>query len=136
MRKKIFLASPFFNPTQRDLKYKVKIALERFFIVYECEDFAPGLNPVNFYKDLDYIGYCDALLAITDSRDPGTFVEVGYAIALKKPIVYLWNDRPQGAKFNLMLAQSAIRVLQEPDEIDEHTFDIPKRIEYYSGELE
>ena len=50
------------------------------------------------------------MLVNTRDKDIGTIWEAGYAYACNKPIIYFCAGLPEGAKFNLMLARSGIKV--------------------------
>ena len=73
-----------------------------------------------FYGNLRHIQQSDFLLVNTRDKDIGTIWEAGYAHAYGKPIVYFCAGLPEGAKFNLMLARSGIKVCTSFEELEEY----------------
>lgn len=59
-----------------------------------------------FERDLRMIEWCEAVVAVLDDFDAGTVFEMGYAYALKKPVIACFCVMPE--RLNLMIAQSAI----------------------------
>ena len=60
------------------------------------------------------------MLVNTRDKDIGTIWEAGYAFAFKKPIIYFCAGLPEGAKFNLMLARSGIKVCTSFEQLEEY----------------
>ena len=56
----------------------------------------------------------------TRDKDIGTIWEAGYAYALDKPIIYFCAGLPEGAKFNLMLARSGIKVCTSFEQLENY----------------
>ena len=118
--KKIYLASGWFNPTQdAELTQLEKIFDDRsdqFELasprrIFVCPPNAPKeVQDETFDGNLHHIETADFLLVNTRDKDIGTIWEAGYAYAHKRPIVYFCAGLPEGAKFNLMLARSGIKV--------------------------
>ena len=118
--KKIYLASGWFNPVQAEELTK----LEKIFDdraddfelasprrIFVCPPDAPkSVQDETFTGNLHHIETADFLLVNTRDKDIGTIWEAGYAYAFKKPIVYFCAGLPVGAKFNLMLARSGVKV--------------------------
>jgi len=80
---------------------------------------------------LKHLKQADFLLANTRNFDAGTIQECGYfrgwndaeiafAGGFKKPIVYFCATLPPGAKFNLMLAESGVKVCTSLEELDDY----------------
>ncbi|MBN3516812.1 nucleoside 2-deoxyribosyltransferase [Vibrio neptunius] len=101
VKKKVYLAGPFFNVSQMWLVNQCKLALESFgFEVFspyhelgiaEAEIVAP--------EDIKAIDNCDLLYALFDGHDPGTLFEIGYAIkAGKQVVVYAENSTDEHLK--------------------------------------
>jgi nucleoside 2-deoxyribosyltransferase len=117
---KIYLASGWFNPTQaEELTQLERIFDEResFFDlasprrIFVCPPNAPqSVQDDTFKGNLHHIETADFILVNTRDKDIGTIWEAGYAYAHKKPIIYFCAGLPEGAKFNLMLAKSGIKV--------------------------
>ena len=80
------------------------------------------------------------MLVNTRDKDIGTIWEAGYAFAHKRPIVYFCAGLPEGAKFNLMLARSGIKVCTSFEELENYldrTIETGKLpIEPYSDAIE
>tara|TARA_R100000773_G_C4186035_1_gene93784 strand:- start:404 stop:853 length:450 start_codon:yes stop_codon:yes gene_type:complete len=148
--KKIYLASGWFNPTQdAELTQLEKIFDDRadhFELasprrIFVCPPGAPrSVQDETFSGNLHHIETADFLLVNTRDKDIGTIWEAGYAYAHKRPIVYFCAGLPEGAKFNLMLARSGIKVCTSFEELENYldrtieTKELP--IEPYSDEIE
>jgi nucleoside 2-deoxyribosyltransferase len=128
--KKIYLASGWFNPVQDEELTKLeKIFDDRsdFFElasprrIFICPPGAPkSVQDETFEGNLFHIKTADFLLVNTRDKDIGTIWEAGYAFAFDKPIVYFCAGLPEGAKFNLMLARSGIKVCTSFEELEEY----------------
>jgi len=128
--KKIYLASGWFNPTQAEELTK----LEKIFDdrqdhfnlasprrIFVCPPNAPkSVQDETFSGNLHHIQTADFLLVNTRDKDIGTIWEAGYAYAFNKPIVYFCAGLPQGAKFNLMLARSGIKVCTSFEQLEDY----------------
>jgi len=148
--KKIYLASGWFNPTQdAELTQLEKIFDDRadhFELasprrIFICPPNAPKeVQDETFSGNLHHIETSDFLLVNTRDKDIGTIWEAGYAFAHKRPIVYFCAGLPEGAKFNLMLARSGIKVCTSFEELENYldrtieTGELP--IEPYSDAIE
>lgn len=127
---KVYLASGWFNPTQdQELTELERIFDERsdFFElasprrIFICPPDAPkSVQDETFVGNLHHIETADFLLVNTRDKDIGTIWEAGYAYAHKKPIVYFCGGLPEGAKFNLMLARSGIKVCTSFDQLTDY----------------
>ena len=128
--KKIYLASGWFNPTQdAELTQLEKIFDDRsgqFELasprrIFICPPNAPKeVQDETFDGNLHHIETADFLLVNTRDKDIGTIWEAGYAFAFGKPIIYFCAGLPEGAKFNLMLARSGVKVCTSFDELEEY----------------
>ena len=128
--KKIYLASGWFNPVQA----KELTTLESIFDsradyfklasprrIFVCPPNASKeVQDETFSGNLHHIETADFLLVNTRDKDIGTIWEAGYAYAFKKPIVYFCAGLPRGAKFNLMLARSGIKVCTSFSQLEEY----------------
>lgn len=148
--KKIYLASGWFNPTQdAELTQLEKIfddRAEHFELasprrIFICPPNAPKeVQDETFEGNLHHIKTSDFLLVNTRDKDIGTIWEAGYAYAFDRPIVYFCAGLPEGAKFNLMLARSGIKVCTSFEELEHYldrtieTGELP--IEPYSDAIE
>ena len=127
--KKIYLASGWFNPTQaEELTRLEEICDTREWIdlasprrIFVCPPNAPKeVQDETFYGNLRHIQQSDFLLVNTRDKDIGTIWEAGYAHAYAKPIVYFCAGLPEGAKFNLMLARSGIKVCTSFSQLEDY----------------
>ena len=128
--KKIYLASGWFNPAQdKELTQLEKIFDDRaedFELasprrIFVCPPNAPkSVQDETFTGNLHHIQTADFLLVNTRDKDIGTIWEAGYAFAFNKPIVYFCAGLPEGAKFNLMLARSGIKVCTSFEQLEDY----------------
>ena len=126
----VYLASGWFNPTQDAELTKlealfdarasyIKLASPRR--IFICPPNAEkSVQDATFDGNLREIKDADFLLVNTRDKDIGTIWEAGYAYANERPIVYFCDGLPPGAKFNLMLARSAIKVCTSFDELNDY----------------
>ena len=109
----IYIASPFFNESQLEFVKRIEIALQdagiKFFsprsegVLIEMSPSKKAKAAKKIYdSNVKHIEDCDILLAVIDDRDTGTMFEIGYAAALKKPVVTLTNFDYQ---VNVMIKQ-------------------------------
>jgi nucleoside 2-deoxyribosyltransferase len=148
--KKIYLASGWFNPEQdKELTELEKIFDDRandFELasprrIFVCPPNAPkSVQDETFEGNLFHIKTADFLLVNTRDKDIGTIWEAGYAYAFNKPIVYFCAGLPEGAKFNLMLARSGIKVCTSFAELEDYLDRTTQQgtfiIEPYSASIE
>ena len=128
--RKIYLASGWFNPTQdAELTQLEKIfddRAEHFDLasprrIFICPPNAPKeVQDETFEGNLHHIKTSDFLVVNTRDKDIGTIWEAGYAFAFDRPIVYFCAGLPSGAKFNLMLARSGIKVCTSFEELEDY----------------
>lgn len=128
--KKIYLASGWFNPTQdRELSMLESIfdkREEHFKLssprrIFVCPPDAPrSVQDETFEGNLAHIKNANFLVVNTRDKDIGTIWEAGYAHALNIPIVYFCAGLPEGAKFNLMLARSGIKVCTSFEQLEDY----------------
>lgn len=109
----VYLAGPFFSLAQLWLVEEARarlldMGLKVFSPVHDV-----GHGPANevVQKDLDAIHECDLMLAIGDGLDAGTIYEIGYARALKKPVImYVENESEEDQK---MMAGSSCTLTKD-----------------------
>jgi hypothetical protein len=104
-RKKIYLAGPFFTIAERFLVNEIHSVLKGF----DVDVFSPyhdaGIslatedNSILLKKDIENLENCDVVLAILSGHDPGTIFEIGYAKALGKKVVILYENYKEGDLF-------------------------------------
>tara|TARA_R110001583_G_scaffold7985_21_gene39046 strand:+ start:11427 stop:11876 length:450 start_codon:yes stop_codon:yes gene_type:complete len=129
MTKKIYLAAGWFNPTQAaELTTLEEICDSREWIdlasprrIFVCPPNAPKeTQDATFDGNLHHIKTADFLIVNTRDKDIGTIWEAGYAYANEVPIVYFCQGLPAGAKFNLMLARSGVKVCTSFEELADY----------------
>tara|TARA_R110000824_G_scaffold18269_1_gene72671 strand:+ start:342 stop:791 length:450 start_codon:yes stop_codon:yes gene_type:complete len=129
MKKKIYLASGWFNTIQaEELTNLEKICDDRDWIdlasprrIFVCPPSAPkNVQDETFFGNLHHIETSDFLIVNTRDKDIGTIWEAGYAHAKNVPIVYFCGGLPSGAKFNLMLARSGVKVCTTFDQLSDY----------------
>ena len=149
-KRKLYLASGWFNPVQADELTKLEaifderadwIDLASPRRIFVCPPDAPKeMQDDVFSGNLHHIETADFLLVNTRDKDIGTIWEAGYGFAHKKPIVYFCNGLPSGALFNLMLSRSGIKVCtsfeQLADYLDRCKAAGKMLVEPYGGNIE
>ena len=91
---------------------------ETFFV---CPPTADLKTQKSTYEgNLLHLHKCDFMICNTHGKDMGSIFEAGYFKALEKPIVYFCAGLPEGASFNLMLAQSGAKVCTSPEELNDY----------------
>lgn len=97
----VYLAGPFFSLSQLWLVEEARSQL----LAMGLNVFSPvhdvGHGPAEevVHQDLEAIHECDLMLAIGDGLDAGTIYEIGYARALKKPVIlYVENESEEDQK--------------------------------------
>ena len=126
---KIYLAAGWFNPTQAeeltrleaicDTREWIDLASPRR--IFVCPPDAPKeTQDATFDGNLHHIKTADWLIVNTRDKDIGTIWEAGYAYANDVPIVYFCQGLPPGAKFNLMLARSGVKVCTSFEELENY----------------
>ena len=127
--KKIYLASGWFNPTQaEELTRLEEICDSRAWIdlasprrIFVCPPNAPKeTQDATFEGNLHHIKTADFLIVNTRDKDIGTIWEAGFAFANNVPIVYFCQGLPPGAKFNLMLARSGVKVCTSYEQLEDY----------------
>jgi nucleoside 2-deoxyribosyltransferase len=129
MNRRVYLAGPFFNETQRAELHKVEAALKNVggifhspklfkaneypLVVYSpsmdgiLQDMTPDQRiaqaPFIFKKNVEMLLWCDTVVAMTDDKDTGTIWEMGFAYARCLTIIigYTKSAEPK----NVMLSQ-------------------------------
>ena len=127
---KIYLASGWFNPVQANelevLESLFDARTDHFELasprrIFVCPPDAPkSVQDETFEGNLHHIKTADFLVVNTRDKDIGTIWEAGYAFANDVPIVYFCAGLPEGAKFNLMLARSGIKVCTSFSQLEDY----------------
>ena len=116
---KLYYAAPWFTPEQADIHSRVYKTLKTsghnvFSPKHELEvgpDANLAVRRKAFQGNIAAILRSDIVIGVTDYKDIGTIWECGFAYACGVAIIYYaetLGDRP----FNLMLAQSGLRVVR------------------------
>jgi len=127
---KVYLASGWFSPDQD----KQLTRLEKTFDsrsdwidlasprrIFVCPpDASLEVQENVFQGNMKHIRECDFTLVNTTYRDIGTIWEAGAACALNRKIVYFCENLPPGAKFNLMLSRSGIKVCTTFEQLEDY----------------
>jgi len=129
-RKKMYLASGWFNPVQDAELTRLEQILEarsswidmasprRIFI---CPPNASReVQDATYSGNLKHIREADFLIVNTRDKDLGTIMECGYATAFEKHIIYFCAGLPPGAKFNLMLSRSGAKVATSFEDLEDY----------------
>jgi nucleoside 2-deoxyribosyltransferase len=126
---KVYLAAGWFNPVQADeLTQLENICSKREWIdlasprrIFVCPPNASKeVQDSTFYGNLHHIQTADFLIVNTRDKDIGTIWEAGYAHANERPIIYFCAGLPEGAKFNLMLARSGVKVCTSFEDLEDY----------------
>jgi len=125
-----YLASGWFSPDQdRQLTKLEKVFDDRADWIelasprriFVCPPDASLEVQDNVFKgNVDHIKKADFCLVNTTYRDIGTIWEAGAAYAYGTKIVYFCENLPPGAKFNLMLSRSGIKVCTSFDQLEDY----------------
>ena len=129
-KKKVYLAAGWFSPMQAEELDRLELIFDsrqewidlssprRIFV---CPPDAPKeTQDATFVGNLQHIAAADFLLVNTRDKDIGTIWEAGFAFAHQKPIIYFCAGLPKGAKFNLMLARSGVKVCTSFEELEDY----------------
>lgn len=109
----VYLAGPFFSLSQLWLVEEARgQLLEMGLNVFSpVHDVGHGPAEDVVHKDIEAIHACDLMLAIGDGLDAGTIYEIGYARALKKPVImYVENESEEDQK---MMAGSGCTITDD-----------------------
>lgn len=109
----VYLAAPFFNPTQVERVEKLRTFLKGIAKVtvfspmhdgtFCPPDALPEVRKAVYDLDIGVIRNCDVIVAILDDKDTGTNYELGFSAALRVPTIG-YAFEPQ-TKLNLMLSE-------------------------------
>jgi len=145
---KAYIASSWFNPVANQEVNDIIHALEsNGFEIFSPRDFfvcppdADLATQKSTYEgNLHHLHESDLMVCNTHGKDMGSIFEAGYFKALEKPIVYFCAGLPAGAKFNLMLAQSGVKVCTSKEDLSDYLSRCSEAnimlIEKYHGDIE
>lgn len=140
----IYLASPFFTPSQIDREERIATKLRSLgYVVIRPKEL--GILPKDSSKkereavmkmDIDAIDRADAVFCITNDKDLGSLVEAGVAIAKNIPLIYYAEGL--NGPFNVMLATTGTSFTTE-DQLTRDSIDKAinrDTVNNYEGEVE
>jgi len=126
---KVFLAAPLFSEAERDFNSKVAKRLrDRGFEVWLAQE-SPFIHEGTFKEkekiyeeDVSALRACDVVVAVLDGVevDSGVAFEMGYAVAVEKPVIGLKTDHMAFSKVedvNLMLEVPLIKLCNTIEEV-------------------
>lgn len=89
MRKRVYLAAPFFSLPQRWLVEEFRFTLEEagLKIFSPVHEVGRGTADAVYGPDIQGLKECGVVLACLDGLDPGTIYEIGYAQCLGLPVI-------------------------------------------------
>lgn len=146
MKKKIYFAGPFFNPTQIEEHSRIYDVIKNNYDVFNpklaaivsTSDSADRMVDI-LLGNINALNECQIVVAITDTKDMGTIWETGYAYSCKKPIIY-YCETLGNAPFNLMLAKTGLVARNEKELVEllnkEESWVFHNYREHYKGEIE
>lgn len=122
-RGNIYLAGPFFNSEQLGAMERVEKLLDKLKLPYYSPRKHLILKPkaswderkAVFNENIDAIAESKLMLACTEWPDTGTNWEMGFAFALRIPVVGFTH---KADKINVMLAQSCAGFLTSEDSLE------------------
>lgn len=122
---RVYLAGPFFTPKQIEVANLVeelsKVAKLDYFSprtrCYCPPDATMAQRKMTFDMNTSAIEQCDLVLACIDDYDAGTMWEMGYAHAIRKPVISY--SMVPGRGLNLMLAQGSVGFVNGAEQLAE-----------------
>jgi nucleoside 2-deoxyribosyltransferase len=123
---KVYLASGWFTPTAFEEVGRLEVLLESLGLevasprkIFVCPPNAPlSVQKDTFAGNVEHIRTADFVLCNTRDKDMGTIFEAGVAYNAGVPIVYFAQGLT--GNFNLMLAQSGVKVTTSYQELEEY----------------
>ena len=126
---KVFLAAPLFSEAERNFNSKVAKRLrDKGFQVWLAQESpfihegTPEEKQKIYEEDISTLKACDVVVAILDGVevDSGVAFEMGYAVAIGKPVIGLKTDHRAFSKVedvNLMLEVPLIKLYSSTDDV-------------------
>jgi nucleoside 2-deoxyribosyltransferase len=127
---KLYLASGWFSPAQDVQLTKLEKVFDDRSDLFELfsprraficpPDAHQDVQNATFDGNIAHIRNADFVLVNTSFKDVGTIWEAGASYAYGKKNVYFCEGLPKGAKFNLMLAKSGIKVCTSFEQLEDY----------------
>jgi len=125
---KAYIASSWFTPTAFEEVEMIKTLLTKnnfeyfspkdFFVCPPTADL--DTQRATFEGNVEHILGNEFVICNTRDKDMGSIFEAGVAYNSNTPLVYFCAGLPEGATFNLMLAQSGIKVCTSFEDLDNY----------------
>lgn len=123
-----YIASGWFSPEWLQEVEDIKSVLDKNNLNYfSPKDFAIcpeeaglGFQDEVFEGNIKNLYSCNWMICNTRAKDMGSIFEAGFMHSLSSPIVYFCAGLPAGAKFNLMLSRSSVKVCTSIEELDDY----------------
>lgn len=117
---KVYIAAALFSVAEQQFNTKLRDTLvDNGIIVILPQEFDDSNGHIGLFQQcIRGVEKADVILAVVDGTDvdSGTSFEIGYAYAMKKPIVLLRTDFRENAdsgSLNLMLHYAATKIIKE-----------------------
>lgn len=150
---KIYLAGPFFNDQECEVKARIKEHLEAMCALNEsyeiCDPQTDGnfeswemTNPDwgdnTFCNDWASIDCCDMVVAVDWGLygDCGTAWEIGYAFAMQKEVIVIAPMKSLTRPHSLMVANGCLNFMTEARFLTCKSFDDLRNSEYFAAGVE
>lgn len=119
-KKKMYVAGPWFDTKAKRIMYTIKKIVEYTpgcaYDIYFPMDHTKSSPKETFNDNCENIKDADLVVALVSRKDSGTAFEIGYANALKKPIIFVVIDYLDSqSKTNIMLSFAAKHVIDIRD---------------------
>lgn len=88
-----------------------------------------------FADNTEHLKTAQLVLAVVDDYDTGTIWETGMAFGREIPVAYYAETLKDGETFNVMLAKSAVAVLQDLDQTRAFLTDPTSTVFAYHGAI-
>ena len=115
-KKKMYLAGPWFDTKAKKIMHTIRRIVDLTpgcaYDIYFPMDHTKASPEETFADNIDNIKYCNVMVALVSRKDCGTSFEIGYAYALKKPIIFVVLDYLDAvSKTNIMLSYAASKII-------------------------
>ncbi|GEO69116.1 nucleoside 2-deoxyribosyltransferase [Levilactobacillus acidifarinae] len=121
----VYLAGPWFNAGEPERLAQLESLMDELRISYYSPrldgiDLTPDATDADrdavFADNTEHLKAAQLVLAVVDDYDTGTIWETGMAFGREIPVAYYAETLKDGVTFNVMLAKSAVAVLQNRDQ--------------------